>query len=208
MVRASRSPGEVVLDTGCGTGLLSFAALDLVGTAGRVIGVDVSDGGLAEMAEAAEHLMIGERLELRLGSVLDLPLSDGSVDVVVDRSVLMYVDDKLAAAREYRRVLRSGGRVSIVEPINARARWNWGFDLEPIRPHHERVEAVRAHERTALAAMVGFDERDLADAFEKAGFAEVEIEAGLSEYVQSSGEAWRRRVPGASFIVVGRRRPY
>jgi len=38
---ADLEPGDVVLDAGCGTGLLTFGALDRIGEAGHVIGVDV-----------------------------------------------------------------------------------------------------------------------------------------------------------------------
>ena len=46
------------------------------------------------------------------------PTPDDSVNAVTTRSVLIYVDDKPAAVREFHRVLRSGGRVSIFEPLN------------------------------------------------------------------------------------------
>ena len=45
-------------------------------------------------------------------------MADGSVDVVTTRSVLIYVKDKAAALREFYRVLKPGGRVSLFEPIN------------------------------------------------------------------------------------------
>jgi ubiquinone/menaquinone biosynthesis C-methylase UbiE len=45
-------------------------------------------------------------------------IADRSVDVITTRSVLIYVKDKAAALREFYRVLRSGGRISLFEPIN------------------------------------------------------------------------------------------
>ncbi len=62
--------------------------------------------------------------------------ADASVDVVTTRSVLIYVAAKAEALREFHRVLRPGGRLSIVEPIN-RLGWPqpadrlFGYDVPP-----------------------------------------------------------------------------
>ena len=45
-------------------------------------------------------------------------VADSSVDVVTTRSVLIYVKDKAAALREFYRVLKPGGRISLFEPVN------------------------------------------------------------------------------------------
>jgi SAM-dependent methyltransferase len=45
-------------------------------------------------------------------------VDDAAVDVVTTRSVLIYVKDKAGALREFQRVLRPGGRISLYEPIN------------------------------------------------------------------------------------------
>lgn len=81
--------GDVVLDAGCGTGLLAFGALDLVGETGRVIGVDISADALDEMRRVAAGIGVSDRPDLRVGSVLDLPLPAAKVDAVVERSVLI-----------------------------------------------------------------------------------------------------------------------
>ena len=191
-------PGDVVLDAGCGTGLLTFGALDLVGEAGRVIGVDVSSDALGELRRVASDLGVDDRTELRVGSVVDLPLPDAPVDAVVDRSVLIYVDDKESAAREYLRVLRQGGRVSIGEPINSESRQDFGFDLEPMRQSHERVERRRHGETERVcAAMVNFDAADLALTFQAAGFSTVHVEFDTNEWSTTSGEEWRQNLERA-----------
>jgi len=125
--------------------------------------------------------------------VIDLPVVSASVDAVVDRSVLIYVDDKRTAAGEYFRVLRHGGRVSIFEPINAEARHDYGFDLGPMRGLHERVEARKQAETERVCpSMVDFGADDLRRSFEQAGFSSVQIELGQTEWATASGEEWRR----------------
>lgn len=192
------TPGDVVLDAGCGTGLLTFGALDLVGDAGRALGVDISSDALDELRRIAAELGFEDRIELRLGSVLDLPVPSLSVDAVVDRSVLIYVDDKPAAAREYFRVLRPGGRVSIFEPINADNRDEFGFDIEPVRELHERVEArKRAETERVCRPMIDFHGPDLVRAFELAGFPSVKLEVEATEWSTRSGQEWRRNLERA-----------
>ncbi|MGH2445071.1 MAG: class I SAM-dependent methyltransferase [Candidatus Limnocylindria bacterium] len=189
---AQLKTGHVVLDAGCGTGLLAFGALDLVGEAGSVIGVDVSSDALEELGRVARELGVEDRLQLPVGSVLELPLPDARVDAVVDRSVLIYVDDKQAAAREYFRVLRPGGRISIFEPINAEVRDDFGFDIEPMREPHERVESRKRGETERVCrSMVDFDAADLVKALEAVGFSSVRVESGQTEWSPASGEEWR-----------------
>lgn len=195
---AELQPEDIVLDAGCGTGLLAFGALDRIGEGGRVIGVDVSPNALEELRRVATDLGAADQIEPRVGSVLALPLETASVDAAVDRSVLIYVDDKLAAAREYARVLRPGGRVSIFEPINAEARHEYGFDLGPMRALHGRVEARKQAETDRICrSMVDFGAEDLQRAFEEAGFTSVRIELAQTEWATSSGEEWRRSLDRA-----------
>jgi arsenite methyltransferase len=64
------------------------------------------------------------------------------------RSVLIYVADKAGAFREFHRVLRPGGRISLFEPINRYGLDAWRFDMMPVRP---RVEAGHGVVREAVA---------------------------------------------------------
>src|SRR5438477_123730 len=108
--------GDVVLDVGCGEGLIGLGALELVGEEGRVIFSDVSD----DVLEASRANADGDpRCEFVRASADELPFAHGSVDVVTTRSVVIYLDDKPAALREFFRVLRPNGRLSMFEPINS-----------------------------------------------------------------------------------------
>lgn len=102
-------PGQRALDLGTGTGSAAVAAAGLVGSAGRVTGVDIS----SDMLELARRRVAGSgytNVDLREGRAEQLPAPDGTFDVLLASLSLMYVIDRAAAAREMRRVLRPGGR--------------------------------------------------------------------------------------------------
>src|SRR6266545_3376277 len=103
--------GDVVLDVGCGDGLVALGALDRVGPSGTVIFSDVSVSLLERcrsvVPEPARCQFIHSGLPELVG------IAEESVDVVTTRSVLIYVADKRAAFATLFRVLRPGGRLSI-----------------------------------------------------------------------------------------------
>jgi SAM-dependent methyltransferase len=116
-------PGERVVDVGCGAGFDSFVAAGLVGTAGRVIGVDMTPEMLAKSRENDQVLEMGE-VEFREGLAEALPVEDGWADTVISNGVINLCADKRAAFDEMRRVLRPGGWVQFADIANGR----------PVRP--------------------------------------------------------------------------
>jgi arsenite methyltransferase len=171
--------GETVLDVGAGTGLLALGAVERVGPDGDVIALDVSVDALEELRANTK----APNLSYLIGRADILPLPDASVDAVVTRSVLIYVDDKAEAAREFHRVLRALGRVSLFEPINSRnLLLSQAVDFSPLGELGERLRAW--NERFYANQddpMLNFDESDLARFFTEAGFDDVRIEFGADE---------------------------
>lgn len=106
--RAGLKPGGQVLDVGMGTGLVSQAVLRITGEPGRLIGVDPSAGMMAQA-----HLP--KEVQTRLGRAEQLPVPDASVDFLVMGYALRHVADFSAACAEFRRVLKPGGRLLILE---------------------------------------------------------------------------------------------
>lgn len=114
--------GQRVLDVGAGTGLLTLDACRRVGPTGQVVAVDRSHDALAVCRRPAGGDAAAPMPACAVGDATALPFADQAFDVVLVRSVLMYVADRPAAIRELRRVLRPGGRVSLFEPIHSASR--------------------------------------------------------------------------------------
>ena len=178
---AAPAPGETVLDVGCGDGLLGFAALDRVAPDGVVVFSDVSAPLLEHCRGTAEAVGAAGRCRFVVAGLPELAgIPDGSVDVVVLRSVLLYVRDKPACLRALHRVLRPGGRLSLFEPVNSFGSPEppgrlWSFDVSAVRDLADRVAAAARADRPADDPIVDYDERDLLAAAEAAGFAELSL---------------------------------
>lgn len=100
-------PGQRALDVGCGTGALTLAVAERVVPGGAVVGLDPNP----DMLAAARRK--GARVEWRDGRAEALPFADASFDAVVSQFAMMFFDDRVAALREARRVLRPGGRLAL-----------------------------------------------------------------------------------------------
>jgi SAM-dependent methyltransferase len=107
--------GEHVLDVGCGSGVVTREIARRVGPRGLAVGLDLSPALLAVARELAQEANLGDRIEFRAGSVLELPFADSSFDVVLCATVLSHVPGGETAIPELARVLRPGGRIGVFE---------------------------------------------------------------------------------------------
>jgi arsenite methyltransferase len=122
------SPGERVLDLGCGAGTDSLVAAQMVGGEGRVTGIDMTPEMLAKARSAAAR-MGAENADFVEGEVERLPFPDETFDVVISNGVVDLVPDKDAVFAELHRVLRPGGRIQIADvtiqnPVSEEGRRN------------------------------------------------------------------------------------
>ncbi len=106
------SPGEIVVDIGCGAGFDSLQAALQVGASGRVIAVDMTDA-MRERTKAGAATLGVAHVDVRHGYMEELPVDDASVDVVISNGVINLTPDKVGAMREIFRVLKPGGRFQI-----------------------------------------------------------------------------------------------
>ncbi|HJR58893.1 MAG TPA: methyltransferase domain-containing protein [Vicinamibacterales bacterium] len=160
---AALRPGERVLDVACGTGLVTFRAAELVGPSGSVVATDISDGMVGRLRQEAIRRGLDNLQAARMDAeALDLP--DASFDVALCSLGLMYVPDPVAALREMRRALKTGGRV-VAAVWGARDKCGWA-DIFPI------VDARVQSEVCPMFFQLGTADR-LERTLEAAGFGSI-----------------------------------
>jgi len=177
---AALGAGESVLETACGTGLVSFPAAEAVGSGGSLVGTDISEKMVeACRAEAARRGLKHVRFERLDAEQLGLP--GAGFDAALCALGLMYVPDPVAAMKEMLRVLRPGGR-AVSAVWGARARCGWA-EIFPIVDR--RVES----EVCPMFFQLGSGENQAA-VFTRAGFADVHTERlNVTLYYDSGDDA-------------------
>lgn len=120
LAAADLRPGERVLDVACGTGLIARLAAERVGPQGAVTAIDLAadmiDVAKATTASSASSASAAAVIDWHVGDATSLPFDDGQYDVVTCQMGLMFMQDRVAALAEMRRVLVPGGRVVVNTP--------------------------------------------------------------------------------------------
>jgi demethylmenaquinone methyltransferase/2-methoxy-6-polyprenyl-1,4-benzoquinol methylase len=119
-------PDATVLDVATGTGAIARELVQRYGC--HVVGVDQSPQMLEGARERIGKAGISDRIELRLGSVEELDLAEGSFDALTAGYLLRYVDDPLRTAGNLLRLIRPGAPFALLDfsvPPNIAARGLW-----------------------------------------------------------------------------------
>ena len=208
---ARLTPGTTLADIGTGTGAVAFRAIDRIGKSLRVLLTDISEPLLRHAQSTATQRDVLDQCTFFQAPADDLrEIPDACVDAVTTRAVLAYVGDKCAALREFHRILRPGGRVSIAEPIlqddafdtialkrmvDARGSTSEDDVLSLIHRWKAR-QFPDTPEKLAQSPIANYSERDLLGYFRDAGFVEIHLELHIN-VGRADGIPWETFLRGS-----------
>ena len=129
MEMADLKQGEEVVETSCGTGLVTFRIARKLGPDGKIIATDLSEK-MVEMAEETARLKGLDNITFDRMDAENLDLDDGCFDAALCGLGLMYFPDPVQALKEKHRVLKTGGR-AVIAIWGERKNCGWA-DIFPI----------------------------------------------------------------------------
>jgi SAM-dependent methyltransferase len=165
-------PGKRVLDVAAGAGGQTIAAARRVGPAGAVLATDISPAILEYAAAAARRAGLSNVATSELDRE-DLEVEPGSYDAVISRLGLIYLPDQAAGLASMRLALRPGGRIGAI--VYSTPDKNRFFSV-PVSIIRRRAGLPAPLPGQPGPFSLGGD-GVLGNAFEQAGFREVEVRA-------------------------------
>jgi ubiquinone/menaquinone biosynthesis C-methylase UbiE len=153
---AKLEPGQVVLDLGSGGGIDVLLSARRVGPTGKAYGLDMTDEML-ELARENQRKAGATNVEFLKGTIEEIPLPDGSVDVIISNCVINLAADKDRVLREAFRVLKPAGRLAVSDVVTK------GEVPAPIKKSLELwvgcvAGALEEDEYVAKLSAAGFDD--------------------------------------------------
>lgn len=173
-----------LLETACGTGIVTRRVIDHVPTSGRLVATDLNQA----MLDYAKSVVPADpRLEWRAADAQSLPFGERTFDCVYMQFGIMFVPDKAMALREAKRVLEPGGRLI----LNA---WDT-FEKNPFARITNQVLKGAFPEDPPTFYRTPFGDADPAEhqrRTEAAGFHDVRVENVAFESMAESAESFAK----------------
>ncbi|MGE3647290.1 MAG: methyltransferase domain-containing protein [Reyranellaceae bacterium] len=169
VVREARlQPGQRVLDIACGTGIAARTAAPVVGATGAVVGID-KDDAMLEVARALPAHAGDAPMRWQQADAMNLPFPEASFDVALCFEGIQFLPDHAKGLAEFRRVLRSGGRLigTIWGPLEENPGYHAIGDgvSQFVSPEAGRLPPFLLHDRAEIRALMA-----------GAGFTDVSVE--------------------------------
>jgi ubiquinone/menaquinone biosynthesis C-methylase UbiE len=173
--------GDTVLDVGSGDGFVAFEVARRVAPGGTVVFTDTSSRLLDYCAEVMRDRDDVTSQFVQTSAETLEGVRGASVDAVTCRSTLVYLRDKRAALASFARVLRPGGRLSLLEFV---ARFGWversdrylTWDLGPLGELGDRFDEVFKRRDTLMDLRYELSERDLVLWAEELGLRDIHLD--------------------------------
>ena len=157
---AALRPGDIVLDLGSGGGIDVLLSAQRVGPTGKAYGLDMTDEMLALARENQRKAGV-ENVEFLKGEIEDIPLPDGSVDVIISNCVINLSADKDRVLAEAFRVLKPGGQLAVSDVV----------------VRGEVPPAIRKSVELWMGCVAGaLEEQEYREKLTKAGFGAIDLE--------------------------------
>ena len=166
-----------ILDIGAGTGFLSLLLAEL---GHHVVGVDLAEGMLERAREKASAANLD--VTFMLADAESIDASDASFDLAIERHVLWTLPHPSEALIEWKRLLRPGGSVGLIEG-------DWG---SPASPDYLPIQ-------DSLPLLGGKPSPEIVALLQETGFGEIRIEPLMSQ------DLWGAEVTRERYLAIGRR---
>lgn len=143
--------GMYVADLGAGSGFYTLASARKVKEAGKVYAVDIQDGLLARIRDAAAQEGISGSIETLHGDLEHVggsKIGDGVIDLVIISNILFQLDQKETVFQEAFRILKNGGKVLVID---------WQGAFSGMGPEASQVVSEDAAKKLATEAGFTYD---------------------------------------------------
>lgn len=201
---ARLSDGMTLADIGTGDGLVGLRAIERIGPSLNVLMTDISSPMLRHTEALATQRGVRQQCAFLNCSADALTgIDDASVDAVATRAVLAYVADKGSALREFYRILKPGGRISLAEPVlrdEAFEVWALKKLVDELPPESDdpffslmlrwkSAQYPDTEEKARQLAITNYGERDLVRFAIDSNFVDIHLELHIS-VVPANAPSW------------------